>query len=103
MLNKLRGRINAESFREVNRRRRSRRGIRENFQRLSGPGWIAMTMVASLSKRHSGLIFLFLNSAITEVSFKKAGDRAISKSSPRLYHHLDTLYIEKEPGGNITG
>ncbi len=50
MLNKLQGRISGESFREVNRRRRSRRGIRENFHRLSGPGWIGMTMVASLSK-----------------------------------------------------
>jgi hypothetical protein len=29
-------RIIGESFREVNRRRRSRRGIRENFHRLSG-------------------------------------------------------------------
>ncbi len=54
MLNKLRGRINGESFREVNRRRHSRRGIRENFRRLSGPGWIGMTMVVSLSKCHWG-------------------------------------------------
>ncbi len=56
MLNKLQGRINGESFREVNRRRRSRRGIRENLHRLSGPGWTGKTMVANLSKRHSGLI-----------------------------------------------
>ncbi len=55
MLNKLQGWINGESFREINRRRRSRRGIRENFHRLSGPGWIGMTMVASLSKCHSYL------------------------------------------------
>ncbi len=48
MLNKLQDRINGESFREVNRRRRSRRGIRENFHRLSGTVWIGMTMVASL-------------------------------------------------------
>ncbi len=54
MLNELQGRINGESFREVNRRRRSRRGIRENFHRLSAPGWIGMTMVASLSKCHRG-------------------------------------------------
>ncbi len=38
MLNKLQDWINGESFRELNRRRRSRRGIRENFHRLSGPG-----------------------------------------------------------------
>ncbi len=36
MLNELQGRKNGESFREVNRRRPSRRGIRENFHRLSG-------------------------------------------------------------------
>ncbi len=54
MLNKFQGRIYGESFREVNRRRRSRRGIRENFHRLSGPGRIGMTMVASLCKCHSG-------------------------------------------------
>ncbi len=55
MLNKLRGRINGESFREVNRRQRSRRGIRENFHRLSDPGWIGTTMVASLGRCHSDL------------------------------------------------
>ncbi len=54
MLNKLQGRKNGESFREVNRRRRSRRDIRENFHRFSAPGWIGMTMVASLSNCHSG-------------------------------------------------
>ncbi len=56
MLNRFQDLINGESFREVNRRRRSRRGIRENLHRLSAPGWIGMTMVASLSKYHSGLI-----------------------------------------------
>jgi len=36
------GRIIGESFREVNRRRRSRRGIRENFHRLSGHCWLGV-------------------------------------------------------------
>ena len=48
------GRIIGESFREVNRRRRSRRGIRENFHRLSGHCWFGITIVASLSNCHWG-------------------------------------------------
>ena len=59
MPNKSQGRIIGESFREVNRRRRSRRGIRENFHRLSGHCWLGVTIVASLSKCHLGQTTLF--------------------------------------------
>ncbi len=53
MLNKLLGRINGESFRECLGGYAACGLLRENFHRLSGPGWIGMTMVASLSKCHS--------------------------------------------------
>jgi len=36
------GWIIGESFREVNRRRRCRRGIRENFHRLSDHCWFGI-------------------------------------------------------------
>jgi hypothetical protein len=65
---KAQGRITGESFHEVNRRRRSRRGIRENFHRLSGrlPGnnWIGVTIVVSLSKRHSFQVSLGVDGVI---------------------------------------